>query len=203
MLKRGLYLMILFSFVAVAAIAQPEGDAPVVEGDDGAKEAAERAVYLNNFHNYNAEVNSKLHTKNIFHHHIDINKTGASIPQVGQVKQAIDCFFVLKGDQFVIKKILVLTTNGTTNSTKEFVFDEKGDGELSYYSYNSDISNEKSEKNSFYFAEQQLVYYAEDGLVQPKNSYGDEIFKKGINALNMSADYSLMLNTLIRVQPKK
>lgn len=203
MLKRGLYLMILFSFVAVAAIAQPEGDAPVVEGDDGAKEAAERAVYLTSFHNYNSDLNSQLHTKNIYHHHVDINKTGASIPGVGQVKQSIDCFFALKNGEFVIKKILILTTDGSTNSTKEFVFDEKGNGELSYYSYNSDISSEKSEKNSLYYEGKQLMYYAEDGLVQPKNSYGEDIFKKGIDVLNESADYALMLNTLIRVQPKK
>ena len=201
MLKKGLYFMFLFSLMAVMATAQ-KAEAPIVEGDDGAKEAAERAAYLTDFHNYNGQLNSELHTKSMFHHHIDINKTGASIPKVGQVKQSIDCYFVSKGGQYVIKKIIILTNDGTTNSTKEFVFDHKGDGELSYYSSNSDISNPESEKNSFYFNAKQLTYYAEDGLVQPKNSYGDEVFKKGIGVLNESADYTLMLNTLIRVQPK-
>lgn len=194
--------MFLFCMMAVIAIAQPEGESPVVEGDDGAKEAAERAKYLTAFHGYNTQLNNNMGTKNMFHHHVDVNRTGASIPKVGQVKQSIDCYFVNKKGEYVIKKILVMTTDGAVSSTKEFVFDYRNDGELSYYSYNSDINNPESERTSVYFDNQQLIYYAEDGLVQPKNSYGDDIFKKGIEVLNNSADYQLMVNTIIRVQPK-
>jgi hypothetical protein len=199
MLKKGLYLMLLFTFSAAIAIAQPEGDLPV-EGDDGAKEAAERATYLINFHNYNAALNSDLGTKKIFHHHIDINRTQANIPGVGVVTESIDCYFVYRNEGFVVKKVLVLMNNGQISSTKEFTFDAKEDGELSYYSYNGDLNNPKSEKKGLYFQSKQLIFYSEDGIVQPKNSYGDDIFKQGIDALNMAEDFRLMLNTLIRVQ---
>lgn len=195
--------MFLFCTFAVVAIAQPEGDAPVVEGDDGAKEAAERAAYLMDFHNYNTELNNNLGTKNMFHHHIDVNRSRASIPKVGQVTQSIDCYFVVnKRGEYIIKKILIMTKDGAVSSTKEFVYDYKDSGELSYYSFNSDISKEDSERIGVYFDAKQLAYYSEDGLVQPKNNYGDEIFKKGIEVLNSSADYELMLNTIIRIQPK-
>ena len=93
MLKKGLYFIFLFCLMAVVAIAQPDGETPV-EGDDGAKEAAERAVYLTDFHNYNAGLNNNLGTKNMFHHHIDVNRSGASIPKIGTVQQSIDCYFV-------------------------------------------------------------------------------------------------------------
>ncbi len=202
MLKKGFYFMFLFCMMAVVAIAQPEGETPIVEGDDGAKEAAERAKYLTDFHSYNTQLNNNMGTKNMFHHHIDVNRTGASIPKVGQVTQSIDCYFVNKDGEYVIKKILVLTKNGSVSSTKEFVFDYRGNGNLSYYSYNSDINTPDSQRIGVYFDNKQLAYYAEDGLVQPKNSYGDEIFKKGIEVLNNAADYELMLNTIIRVQPK-
>jgi hypothetical protein len=201
MLKKGLYMMLLFTFFVAVAIAQPGGDLPV-EGDDGAKEAAERATYLTNFHNYNAALNSDLGTKKIFHHHIDINRTMATIPEVGVVTESIDCYFVYKNGEFVVKKILVLMNSGKVSSTKEFTFDAKEDGELSYYSYNGDSNNPKSEKKSFYFQSKQLIYYADDGIVQPKNGYDDNVFKQGIDVLNMAEDFRLMLNTLIRVQGK-
>ncbi|MFT5833375.1 MAG: hypothetical protein ACI97N_001002 [Cognaticolwellia sp.] len=201
MLKKGFYLIFLLTLSTVVAIAQPEGDLPV-EGDDGAKEAAERAAYLINFHNYNAALNSDLGTKKIFHHHIDINRTGASIPEVGMVTESIDCYFVYKEDEFVVKKFLVLKNNGRLSSTKEFTFDAKEDGELSYYSYNQDLNDPESEKKGFYFQSKQLIYYSENGIVQPKNGYGDDIFKQGIDVLNMAEDFRLMLNTLIRIQAK-
>jgi hypothetical protein len=201
MLKKGLYLMLLFTFSFSIAIAQPAGDLPV-EGDDGAKEAAERATYLMNFHNYNAALNSDLGTKKIFHHHIDINRTSANIPEVGVITESIDCYFVYRNGEFVVKKILVLMNSGRVSSTKEFAFDAKEDGELSYYSYNGDLNNPKSEKKGLYFQSKQLIFYSEDGIVQPKNNYGDDIFKQGIDALNMAEDFRLMLSTLIRIQGK-
>lgn len=188
--------------MSVAALAQPGDDAPIVEGDDGAKEAAVRAKYLTDFHNYNAQLNTVIGTKDIFHHHIDVNRSSASIPKVGQVTQAIDCYFALRDGAYVIKKILVLTRSGAVSSTKEFVYDYNGTGSLSYYSYNANIADDKSERIGVYFDKQQLIYYGEDGLVLPKNSYDDDIFKTGIDILNMSADYELMLSTIIRVQPK-
>ena len=193
--------MFLFCTMAVLAIAQPEGDLPV-EGDDGAKEAEERAKYLTDFHNYNSELNSELKSKKMFHHHIDVNENNASIPKAGSMTQDIDCYFVEKDGEFVVKKILVLTKKGSVSETKEFVFDYRGNGELAYYSYNENINKKDAEKISVYFDNKQLMYYAENGLVQPKNNYGDEVFKKGIEVLNLSADYELMLNTIIRVQPK-
>ena len=202
MLKKGLYFIFLFCMIAVVAIAQPEGETPIVEGDDGAAEAAERAKYLMDFHNYNTQLNNNMGTKNMFHHHIDVNRSRASIPNVGQITQSIDCYFVNKKGEYVIKKILILTKDGAVSSTKEFVFDYRNDGELSYYSYNSNINQENSERMGVYFDNKQLMYYSEDGLVQPKNGYGDEVFKKGIEVLNNSADYELMLSTIIRVQPK-
>lgn len=202
MLKKGFYFIFMFCMISVVALAQPGDDKPIVEGDDGAKEAALRAQYLTDFHNYNAQLNSKLGTKNMYHHHIDVNRTSASIPQVGQVTQAIDCYFVLKDNAFVIKKILVLTRNGAVSSTKEFVYDYNNTGSLSYYSYNSNIADENSNRIGVYFDRQQLIYYGEDGLVQPQNSYDDEVFKTGIEILNLSADYELMLNTIIRVHPR-
>ncbi len=202
MLKRSSYLVFLLSFFAMTAIAQPGGEAPIVEGDDGAKEAADRAKYLIDFHNYNAELNNQLGTKNMFRHHMDINMTNASIPKIGVVTQSVDFYFALKNGEYVIKKVLVLTKAGTVSSSKEFVFDHRGDSELSYYSYNSDINKSDGERNSFYYDGKQLAYYAEDGLVQPKNGYGDDIFKKGIEVLNAAEDYRLVLNTILRIQPK-
>lgn len=201
MLNKGIYFIFLFCLFGMTAIAQPEGEMPV-EGDDGAKEAQERAKYLMDFHNYNNEINSDLSSKKMFYHHIDVNRNNASIPNAGVITQAIDCYFIERDGEFVIKKILVLTNEGAVSSTKEFVFDYRKNGELSYYAFNSNINKAGSETMSVYFDNQQLMYYAEDGLVQPKNSYGDEVFKKGIEVLNLSADYELMLNTLIRVQPK-
>jgi len=63
MLKKGFYFMFLFCMMAVVAIAQPEGETPIVEGDDGAKEAAERAKYLTDFHSYNTQLNNNMGTK--------------------------------------------------------------------------------------------------------------------------------------------
>jgi hypothetical protein len=109
---------------------------------------------------------------------------------------------VYRNGEFVVKKILVLMNSGRVSSTKEFAFDAKEDGELSYYSYNGDLNNPKSEKKGLYFQSKQLIFYSEDGIVQPKNNYGDDIFKQGIDALNMAEDFRLMLSTLIRIQGK-
>ncbi len=59
MLRRTLFFSFVCCIFAVVAVAQPTGDV-VVEGDDGAKEAAERAQYVSNFHAYNANLNTEI-----------------------------------------------------------------------------------------------------------------------------------------------
>lgn len=201
MSNKNLFFSFLFSFFTLAVIAQPTTDA-IVEGDDGAKEAAERAQYLSNFHAYNANLNTSIGLGKLYHHHVDINRTSKAIPRVGTVSQSIDCYFETRGDEFIIKKIIILKESGKASATTEYVFDYKGDDELSYYSHNDNINDPKSSSNSFYFGAKQLLYFSENGLVQPKTSYNDDVFKAGIDVLNNAEDYRLMVSTLIRIQGK-
>jgi hypothetical protein len=201
MFNKNFIFSFLFSAFALAAIAQPVTDA-IVEGDDGSKEAAERAQYLSNFHAYNSNLNTSIGLRKLYHHHIDINSTSKSIPGVGKVSQSIDCYFENRGDDFIIKKIIILTEKGKVSATTEYVFDYKKDDELAYYSHNDNVNDPKSPSNSFYFGAKQLVYFSENGLVQPKSKYNDDVFKAGIDVLNSAEDYRLMVSTLIRIQGK-
>jgi len=199
---KNLFLSFLFSFFALAAIAQPTGEG-TVEGDDGVKEAAERAQYLSDFHAYNANLNTSIGLRKLFHHHVEINKNSQDIPGLGKVKQIIDCFFEKRGDEFVVKKIIIRKEEGSVISSTEYVFDYSKDNELSYYNFNSNVNNaDDSERTSYYFGSKQLLYFANDGLVQPKSSYNDDVFKAGIDVLNTAEDYRLMVTTLVRVQGK-
>jgi hypothetical protein len=202
MSNKNLFFSLLFSFFAFAAIAQPTTD-NLVEGDDGVKEAAERAKYLSDFHAYNANLNTSIGLNKLFHHHVDINRTSKNIAGVGKVSQGIDCYFEARGGEFIIKKIIILTQKGAVSATTEYVFDYNKDDELAYYAYNSNINNlEEAQRTSYYFGAKQLLYFADDGLVQPKTSYNDEIFKAGIDVLNAAEDFRLMVSTLIRIQGK-
>jgi hypothetical protein len=201
MLRRTLFFSFVCCIFAVVAVAQPTGDV-VVEGDDGAKEAAERAQYVSNFHAYNANLNTEIALKKLYHNHIDINRTAAAMPVIGNATQSIDWYYTYEKGQIVPKKALVLTVNGKVSSYQEFVFDFQGDGELSYYSYNSDLNNDKSEKKAGYFEKKQLMYYSVDGLVLPKREYDDKVFQTGIDMLNLSEDFKLIFMTLGRLHSK-
>jgi hypothetical protein len=203
MFTKNICLGLCFALLSLAAIAQPNTEQPIVDGDDGAKEAAARAEYVTKFHAYNATLNTEIATKKLLHHHIETNRTAAVMPNIGKITQSIDCYFTLDKDgNLTPKKVLILTNDGTINATKEFVFDYLKDGQLSYYNYNANIANPEAEKISFYYGNKQLEYFAKDGLVQPKKEYDDAVFKNGIDILNVAEDYRLMLNTILRVQQK-
>ncbi len=198
MLNKGILLSALLCLVFCAAIAQPETELKPI-GDTGEAEAAARAEYLTNLHNYNAEVNKQMALNQLYHHHIDINRTNKTLGTT-VTTQGIDVFFDLRGEEVAIKKIMVLSTTSGQTSSYEYLFDAAG--ELNYYSYRENIMNPKSTSKAYYFTNKQMVYYSENGLVKPKADYGAELFNQGVEIINESLEYKGMLLALARVHPK-
>ena len=194
--------LFIFAVSAISFGQKPpadNGDFSEPVGDTGEKEAAKRAEFLIKLHNYNAQVNTDVALKKLYHHHIDVNETLKDLGG-GKVTQNIDFYFERKVNGFMLKKVLILTNLGSTQSYEDILFDNTG--EVSYYSLNADINNKKSKKTGYYFTTKTLLYYSEDGLVLAKNEYGTDIFQNGVDVLNKAEDYKLLMQTLTRVHPK-
>lgn len=198
-----LCFLLIFTATATSFGQEPLSDTDFTKpvGDTGEEEAARRAKFLTKLHNDNAQINTNIALKKLYHHHIDVNETLKDLGDAGKITQNIDFYFELKGPNFVLKKVLILTNRGSQQSYEDLLFDNTG--EVLYYAFNEDINNPESKKRGYYFTTKTLLYYSEDGLVLAKDEYGTEIFQKGVEVLNKAEDYKLLMQTLTRVHPKE